>query len=73
MVFENSMQSARLENLRKKRRRLFSDDDHSELRELPATLIALEESIEELSTELGGDEFRGMPEVSGMFPIYLEY
>ncbi|KAH9809780.1 hypothetical protein DFH28DRAFT_904187, partial [Melampsora americana] len=49
--------------LRRKRRRTLSEEEHTALRSLPSTLVLLEEDITDLVVELGGDEFRDMPEV----------
>ena len=57
--------SKRLDNLRRTRRRNRSDGDYEELRTLPGSIAALEESITQLSLELGSPEFQEMPEVSG--------
>ncbi|KAH9817963.1 hypothetical protein DFH28DRAFT_1081035 [Melampsora americana] len=54
-----------LKNLRR-RQRMLSEEDHNTLRALPSTLVALEESITEMVTDLGGQEFRNMPEVKGI-------
>ncbi|KAH9811864.1 hypothetical protein DFH28DRAFT_900048 [Melampsora americana] len=51
------------EKLRRKRRRTLSEEEHATLRALPSTLVSLEDSITELAMDLGGDEFRDMPEV----------
>ncbi|KAH9812856.1 hypothetical protein DFH28DRAFT_1129636 [Melampsora americana] len=52
-----------LTKLRRKRRRTMSEDELRQLRSLPSTLLAFEESIAEMVAEIGGDEFRDMPEV----------
>ncbi|KAH9817363.1 hypothetical protein DFH28DRAFT_1124762 [Melampsora americana] len=49
--------------LRRKRRRTLSEEEHTTLRSLPSTLVLLEEDIADLVVELGGEEFRDMPEV----------
>ncbi|KAH9819280.1 hypothetical protein DFH28DRAFT_887071, partial [Melampsora americana] len=51
------------DKLRRKRRRTLSEEEHKTLRALPSTLVSLEDSITDLVIELGGDEFRDMPEV----------
>ncbi|KAH9820209.1 hypothetical protein DFH28DRAFT_885573, partial [Melampsora americana] len=53
-----------LTKLRRTRRRNMTPEEHEALRKLPSTLVALEESIAELADDLGGDEFRDMPEVT---------
>ncbi|KAH9822578.1 hypothetical protein DFH28DRAFT_1078758 [Melampsora americana] len=52
-----------LTKLQRKRRRTMSEDELRQLRSLPSTLLAFEESIAEMVAEIGGDEFRDMPEV----------
>lgn len=42
-------------------------EEHEALQNLPSTLVALEESIAELADDLGGEEFRDMPEVKGQW------
>ncbi|KAH9810783.1 hypothetical protein DFH28DRAFT_932317 [Melampsora americana] len=53
----------KLKKLRRQRRRTMSQEEHEALRELPSTLVALEESIAEITTDLGGDAYRDLPEV----------
>lgn len=57
--------SEELKRLRRRRRRRISQEDHDALRSLPSSLVALEESIAEIVTDLGGDEFKDLPEVNG--------
>ncbi|KAH9815145.1 hypothetical protein DFH28DRAFT_893345 [Melampsora americana] len=52
-----------LKKLRHKRRRNMTPEEHKALQNLPNTLVALEESIVELADDLGGEDFRNMPEV----------
>lgn len=42
-----------------------SEEDHSTLKGLPSALVTLEEAINDLTTELGGEAFQDMPEVKG--------
>ncbi|KAH9824278.1 hypothetical protein DFH28DRAFT_1078013 [Melampsora americana] len=52
-----------LEEEFKEAQRTLSEEEHATLRALPSTLVSLEDSITELAMDLGGDEFRDMPEV----------
>lgn len=42
-----------------------SNEENVELQGLPSSLVTLEEAIVSVATELGGEEFRDMPEVTG--------
>lgn len=42
-----------------------TEEEYSSLRSLPSTLVALEESIADLAMDIGGNDFRDMPEVKG--------
>lgn len=65
MIFSDN--SGELAKLRRQRRRDMSEEDLDAMRDLPSTLVALEESITEIATEMGGDAFRDMPELKGLY------
>lgn len=49
-----------LSQLRKKRRRYLNEDDQIQLELLPESHILLQAEIDEITNELGGDQFREM-------------
>ncbi|KAH9807463.1 hypothetical protein DFH28DRAFT_915190, partial [Melampsora americana] len=55
----------RLQQLQRQRRRTMSDEDFAELRSLPALLVTLGTSIEDMTVELGGPEFQDMEAATG--------
>ncbi|EGF98372.1 uncharacterized protein MELLADRAFT_58103, partial [Melampsora larici-populina 98AG31] len=54
---------SRLAYLRSQRRRTLTEAEHAELEELPGSMVVFESTIDELVSELGGEDFRNMPEV----------
>lgn len=56
---------AQLDRLRQKRRRHRTDEDWIELNSLPNTIELLQEDIDGVSNDLGGNEFRAMGDAAG--------